>query len=70
MNDTSYIFLTKRVRIPKTDVQTVTPAPDGVGCIVVTSRGTSRVLEDYSSLARELYGVHIHADDEREGGAE
>jgi hypothetical protein len=49
-----FIFLTKRIRIPKSRLLDVRPARDGVGAYVVTDRGALLVCEDYSAIIREL----------------
>ena len=41
-----FIFLTKRIRIPKGNILDVRPARDGVGAYVVTEKGALRVCED------------------------
>ena len=53
--DAPFIFLTRRIRLPKTDIPSVRPSRDGQGATVVTSRGAMRVCEDYSSIIFYLY---------------
>ena len=57
--DGDYVYLTKRVRIPRADILAVKPTRDGNGAIVVTARGAMRVCEDYSALMYHLYGLDI-----------
>lgn len=54
-----FIFLTRRVRIPRGAIITVKPARDGEGSTVVTDRGAMRVCEDFSALMFHLYGVDV-----------
>ncbi len=57
--DGDFVFLTKRVRIPRGDILAVQPSGDGDGATVVTGRGAMRVCEDYSALMYHLYGVDV-----------
>ena len=57
--DGEYVFLTKRVRIPRTDILAVKPSRDGQGATVITERGAMRVCEDYSALMYHLYGADV-----------
>ena len=52
-----FIFLTKRIRIPKSRLLDVRPARDGVGAYVVTEKGALRVCEDYGAIIQELFPV-------------
>lgn len=52
-----FIFLTKRIRIPKSNILDVRPARDGVGAYVVTDRGALLVCEDYEAIIQELFPV-------------
>ena len=54
-----FIFLTRRIRIPRGAIITIKPARDGEGSTVVTDRGAMRVCEDFSALMFHLYGVHV-----------
>ena len=54
-----FIFLTRRVRIPRGEILAVKPSRDGEGATVVTERGAMRVCEDYSALMYHLYGVDV-----------
>ena len=51
------IFLTKKIRIPKSGILDVRPARDGVGAYVVTDRGALLVCEDYDTIIQELFPV-------------
>ena len=55
--DGDFVFLTKRVRIPRADILAVQPSRDGEGATVITERGAMRVCEDYSALMYHLYGA-------------
>lgn len=57
--DNKYVYLSKYVRIPRTDILAVCPSADGNGAIVVTERGSMRVCEDYSALMYHLYGAIV-----------
>lgn len=57
--DNKYVYLSKCVRIPRTDILAVSPSADGNGAIVVTERGAMRVCEDYSALMYHLYGAVV-----------
>ena len=61
-----FVFLTKRVRIPRTDIIAVKPSRDGKGATVITNRGAMRVCEDFAALVYHLYGTDIPTP---EGGA-
>lgn len=52
-----FIFLTKRVRIPKRDILDVRPPRDGRGAYIVTEKGALRVCEDYAAIMQELFPV-------------
>ena len=52
-----FIFLTKRIRIPKSNILDVRPARDGVGAYVVTDRSALLVCEDYGAIIQELFPV-------------
>ena len=54
-----FVFLTKRVRIPRGDILAVKPSRDGEGATVITERGAMRVCEDYSALMYHLYGADV-----------
>lgn len=54
--DETFIFLTRRVRIPRENVVAVRPTRDGKGATVITERGAMRVVEDYADIVRILYG--------------
>ena len=55
-----FVFLTKRVRIPRGDILAVKPSRDGEGATVITKRcAVMRVCEDYSALMFHLYGVDV-----------
>ena len=54
-----FVFLTKRVRIPRGDILAVKPSRDGEGATVITGRGAMRVCEDYSALMFHLYGADV-----------
>ena len=56
-----FVFLTKRVRIPRGDILAVKPSRDGEGATVITERGATHVCEDYSALMHHLYGVDVPA---------
>ena len=62
--DEAFIYLTKRVRVPRENVVAVRPTRDGQGANVVTDRGAMRVVEDYEDIVRILYG-----DGDDPGGA-
>ena len=64
--DGDFVFLTKRVRIPRGDILAVKPSRDGEGATVITERGATHVCEDYSALMYHLYGVEVTSP---EGGA-
>ena len=57
--DGDFVYLTKRVRIPRTDILAVKPSRDGQGATVITERGAMRVCEDYSALMYHLYGTDV-----------
>lgn len=57
--DDVYVYLTRRVRIPRNQIITVKPSVDREGCTVVTERGAMRVCEDYSALMYHLFGVDV-----------
>ena len=63
--DNEYVYLTKQVRIPKTNILTVRPTRNGNGAILVTERGAMRVCEDYATLVYHLYGTDLQT-----GGAQ
>ncbi len=63
--DNEYVYLTKQIRIPRTNILTVRPTRNGNGAIVVTERGAMRVCEDYSALVYHLYGTNVQV-----GGAQ
>ena len=52
-----FIFLTKRIRIPKSNILDVRPARDGVGAYVVTDRGALLVCEDYGAIIQAFFPV-------------
>lgn len=62
--DNEYVYLTKQIRIPRTNILTVRPTRNGNGAIVVTERGAMRVCEDYSALVYHLYGTNVQAGGE------
>ena len=62
-----YVFLTRRVRIPRAHILEVKPVHDGNGATVITHRGAMHVCEDYGALMFHLYGVDVSM---HEGGAE
>lgn len=66
--DGKYLYLTKRVRIPRESVLDVRPTPDGWGAVVVTDRGASRVCEDYPVLMDCLFGADVRTP--AKGGAQ
>lgn len=53
--ENNFIFLTKRIRIPKSKILDVRPARDGAGSYVVTNKGALRACEDYGAIIRELF---------------
>ena len=55
--DGEYIYLTRRIRLTRHDIEAVQPSRDGEGSTIITSRGAMRVCEDYSALMWHLYGV-------------
>ena len=57
--DGEFVYLTKRIRIPRQDILAVKPAADGNGAIVITERGATWVCEDYSALMFHLYGADV-----------
>ena len=57
--DGDFVYLTMRVRIPRTDILAVKPSRDGQGATVITERGAMRVCEDYSALMFHLYGAIV-----------
>ena len=57
--DGEYVYLTKRVRVPRENILAVRPARDGRGAFVVTDRGSMRVCEDYGALMYHLYGAEV-----------
>ena len=57
--DNEYVYLTKQIRIPRTNILTVRPTRNGNGAIVVTERGAMRVCEDYSALMYHLYDTNV-----------
>lgn len=63
--DEAFIYLTKRVRVPRENVVAVRPTRDGKGATVITERGAMRVVEDYADIVRILYG-----DGDDPGGAQ
>lgn len=54
-----FVFLTRRVRIPRADIIAVQPSRDREGTTVITKRGARRVCEDYSALMYHLYGIDV-----------
>lgn len=54
-----FVFLTRRIRIPRSAIITVKRARDGEGSTVVTDRGAMRVCEDFGALMLYLYGVEV-----------
>ncbi len=55
--DSAYIYVTKRVRIPKAEVRNVIPARDCSGdAIIITDRGLNRVCEPYDAVMAQLVG--------------
>lgn len=62
----AFVYCTKRIRIPRAAILDIRPVRGGRGSVIVTSRGVSRVCEDFASLVRHLYGVNIALD---EGGS-
>lgn len=56
-----FVFLTRRVRIPRGAILAVKSPRDGEGSTVVTDRGAMRVCEDFSALMRCLYDVDVPA---------
>lgn len=52
-----FVFLTRRLRIPRGDIVAVKPSRDGEGATIITERGAMRVCEDYSALMYFLYGI-------------
>ena len=64
--DDDFIYLTKRIHLPRASILAVKPTRDGDGATIVTDRGATRVCEDYSALMYHLYGVDVAAS---EGGA-
>ena len=57
--DGDFVFLTRRIRIPRGDILAVKPSNDGEGATVITERGAMRVCEDYSALMYHLYGANV-----------
>ncbi len=57
--DGEYVYLTRRVRIPRTDILAVKPSSDGNGTNVITHRGAMYVCESYGALMYYLYGVDV-----------
>ena len=55
--DGDYVFLTKRVRLPRAAILDVKRSRDGNGATIITERGAMRVCEDYSALMFHLYGA-------------
>ena len=62
-----FVFLTRRVRIPRADILAVQPSRDLKGATVITKRGAMRVCEDYSILIEYIYGMDVPTP---EGGAQ
>ena len=52
-----FIFLTKRIKIPKAGILDVRPPRDGSGAFIITEKGALRVLEDYDAIMQELFPV-------------
>ena len=65
--DEAFIYLTKRVRVPRENVVAVRPTRDGQGANVVTDRGAMRVVEDYEDIVRILYGDDEPGETQRFG---
>ena len=59
--DDNFVFLTRRVRIPRGDIIRILPAPDGEGTTIITNRGAMRVCEHYAALMWYLYGLDVKA---------
>ena len=57
--DGDFVFLTRRIRVPRADILAVKPSRDGQGATVITERGAMRVCEDYSALMYYLYGTDV-----------
>lgn len=57
--DDTFVYITRRIRIPRTAILSVKPSPDGEGATVVTERGAMRICEDYNDLIHHLYGADI-----------
>lgn len=55
--DSAYIYVTKRVRIPKAEVRNIVPARDGSGdAVIITDRGLNRVCEPFEAVMAQLLG--------------
>ena len=59
-----FVFLTRRVRIPRADILAVQPSRDLKGATVITKRGEMRVCEDYSALMYHLYDTDVSMQNE------
>ena len=57
--DGEFVYLTKRVRIPREKIIDVLPSRDGKGATIITDRGATRVCEDFSALMYHLYGADV-----------
>ena len=64
--DEDFIYLTKRVRIPRGDILTARPKRKSEGSIIVTRSGSIRVCEKYESIVYALYGAVIPAGGEHD----
>lgn len=67
--DGEFVYLTKRVRIPREKIIDVLPSRDGKGATIITDRGATRVCEDFSALMFHLYGADVQNRPTR-GGAQ
>lgn len=54
--DDEFVYVTRRIRLRRSDIEAVQQAHDGEGSIVTTSRSTMRVLEDFRPLANVIFG--------------
>lgn len=57
--DGDYIYLTRRIRITRGEIEAVQPSRDGEGSTIITERGAMRVCEDYSALMHHLFAVDV-----------
>lgn len=66
-----FVFVTRRIRLPRADLMAVKPTADDSGAIIVTRRGAMHVRENFDALMRDLYGVAPSIGEiiDTEGGA-